>query len=193
MLPPLEGYDYKQEYYPVFSWEHHHKSERELGKPNRLRCAIAAGAETMFSTWAEQLVTDDTGAVVGAYVHDADGAYTKINAKQCASARRHRWQSRDARLLRAVGRRILMRVLQQRCERGCRQHRRWTPYGHVGGRSHGTGSARTHDASYGRSMGINSYLQLNMEGKRFMNEDIPGQNIADQMSRQPSEAKLADI
>ena len=34
-------------------------------------------------------------------------------------------------------------------------------------------------------MGINSYLQLNMEGKRFMNEDIPGQNIADQMSRQP--------
>ena len=37
----------------------------------------------------------------------------------------------------------------------------------------------------GGSMGINSYLQLNMEGKRFMNEDIPGQNIADQMSRQP--------
>ena len=33
---------------------------------------------------------------------------------------------------------------------------------------------------------MDSYLQLNnLEGKRFMNEDVPGQNIADEHTRQP--------
>ena len=32
---------------------------------------------------------------------------------------------------------------------------------------------------------MDSFLQLNMEGKRFMNEDVPGQNIADEHTRQP--------
>ena len=30
----------------------------------------------------------------------------------------------------------------------------------------------------GGALGVDSFLQLNMEGKRFMNEDVPGQNIA---------------
>ena len=37
----------------------------------------------------------------------------------------------------------------------------------------------------GGALGVDGYLQLNMEGQRFMNEDVPGQNIADQLSRQP--------
>ena len=34
-------------------------------------------------------------------------------------------------------------------------------------------------------MGINGYLQLNLNGKRFMNEDIPGQQIENQIELQP--------
>lgn len=37
----------------------------------------------------------------------------------------------------------------------------------------------------GGSLGVDSFLQLNMEGKRFMNEDVPGQNIAAEHTRQP--------
>ena len=37
----------------------------------------------------------------------------------------------------------------------------------------------------GGSLGVDSFLQLNMEGRRFMNEDVPGQNIADEHTRQP--------
>ena len=37
----------------------------------------------------------------------------------------------------------------------------------------------------GGALGVDSFLQLNMEGKRFMNEDVPGQNIADEHTRQP--------
>ena len=34
-------------------------------------------------------------------------------------------------------------------------------------------------------MGINGYLQLNLQGKRFMNEDVPGQQIENQLELQP--------
>jgi len=37
----------------------------------------------------------------------------------------------------------------------------------------------------GGALGVDSYLQLNNEGNRFMNEDVPGQPLADQLSRQP--------
>ena len=37
----------------------------------------------------------------------------------------------------------------------------------------------------GGPLGVDSFLQLNSQGERFMNEDIPGQNIQDQLSRQP--------
>ena len=35
----------------------------------------------IYGTWGEQLIVDDAGRVTGAYVHDADGVYTQINAK----------------------------------------------------------------------------------------------------------------
>ena len=38
----------------------------------------------------------------------------------------------------------------------------------------------------GGPLGVDGYLQLNINGERFMNEDIPGQNIADQLSRVPA-------
>ena len=37
----------------------------------------------------------------------------------------------------------------------------------------------------GGPLGVDSFLQLNANGERFMNEDIPGQNIADQLQHQP--------
>ena len=37
----------------------------------------------------------------------------------------------------------------------------------------------------GGALGVDAFLQLNVRGERFMNEDIPGQNIQDQLSRQP--------
>ena len=47
----------------------------------------------------------------------------------------------------------------------------------------------------GGALGVDGYLQLNMEGKRFMNEDVPGQNIADQAAslwrKTPKTAKPA--
>ena len=37
-------------------------------------------------------------------------------------------------------------------------------------------------------MGINGYLQLNLDGKRFMNEDMPGQQLENQIEKQRGRA-----
>ena len=80
-FPPLEGYDYKTEYYPYF----HGTITTNPNMQWTLEAAVAAaesmGAQMIYATWGEQLIVDDAGRVTGAYVHDADGVYTQINAK----------------------------------------------------------------------------------------------------------------
>lgn len=75
-FPPLEGYDYKTEYYPYF----HGTITTNPNMQWTLEAAVAAaesmGAQMIYGTWGEQLIVDDAGRVTGAYVHDADGAYT---------------------------------------------------------------------------------------------------------------------
>ena len=44
--------------------------------------AEANGAELLFGMFAEQLITDDSGRVTGAYVHDKGGDYTQIDASK---------------------------------------------------------------------------------------------------------------
>ncbi|MFR7403257.1 MAG: hypothetical protein ACLUW6_00955 [Coriobacteriaceae bacterium] len=58
--------------------------------------------------------------------------------------------------------------------------------GALGRRAHGARASRADDPPHGRPLGVDGYLQLNINGERFMNEDIPGQNIADQLSRVPA-------
>lgn len=191
-FPPLEGYDYRNEYYPYFHGTITANPNMTWACKAAFDAAVAAGAETLYSTWGEQLIKEDD-AVVGAYLRDIDGNHIRVNANAVILACGDFAGNPDMR----------ERYIPWAREFGC-------PYSNMdadgtvanygqgqlmgmwaGGHMElGPHAPMTHHK--GGVMGIDSYLQLNMQGKRFMNEDIPGQNIADQLSRQPLAASEED-
>ncbi len=186
--PPLEGYDYKKEYYPFFHGTINLNPNMQWGCENCRDKALAAGAEFMFGTFAEQLIVDESGAVCGAYVHNADKtSYTRIDAKAVCLCTGDMGGNPDMRHYYApqadefgsfysevdVNGDFANTGDGQRMGIWAGAHMELGPYAPM---THHMGSA----------LGVDAFLQLNMEGKRFMNEDIPGQNIADQLSRQPA-------
>lgn len=185
-FPPLEGYDYKKEYYPYFHGSITTNPNANWASKAAYDSAVKAGAETMFSTWAEQLIVDDSGKIVGAYVHDIDDVYTKINAKAVCLCTGDIGGSQEMCDYYVPWADEFACVYYDNDAKGVVAN---TGDGHKMGMWAGAhmelGPLAPMTHHMGGAMGINSYLQLNMEGKRFMNEDIPGQNIADQMSRQP--------
>lgn len=190
-FPALEGYDYKTEYYPYFHGTITTNPNMQWALDAAAADAEGMGAELMFATWGEQLIVDG-GKVVGAYVHDIDGNYTQINAKAVVLSTGDIGNNMEMRQYYAPWANEFMcyyTVLDAAGNIGN------TGDGHcmgiwAGGHMElGPIAPMTHHM--GGPLGVDSYLQLNMEGKRFMNEDIPGQPIADQLSRQPA-SKDAD-
>ncbi|MDR2106857.1 MAG: FAD-binding protein, partial [Coriobacteriales bacterium] len=153
---------------------------------NSLDIATGLGAQVLFGTWGEQLITDASGAVTGAYVKDKDDVYRQINAKSVVLATGDFGNNPAMREYYIPWANEFMSFYPQMdplgapCNTGDGQLMGiW-----AGGEMElGPLAPMTHHM--GGALGVNAFLQLNLEGKRFMNEDIPGQNIADQLSRQP--------
>jgi succinate dehydrogenase/fumarate reductase flavoprotein subunit len=185
-FPPLEGYDYRTEYYPYFHGTITTNPNMQWACENTLDIARKLGAEVLFGTWGEQLIKDGSGKVVGAYVRDKDDVYKQINAKSVVLATGdfgNNMQMRDYYVPWADEFMCFYTQLDPLgvpCNTGDGQLMGiW-----AGGEMElGPLAPMTHHM--GGALGVNAFLQLNLEGKRFMNEDIPGQNIADQLSRQP--------
>ncbi|MEG1831665.1 MAG: FAD-binding protein, partial [Raoultibacter sp.] len=58
-FPPLEGYDYKSEYYPYFHGTLTTNPNMQWAMDAAAAAATKAGAEFIFSTWGEQLIASD--------------------------------------------------------------------------------------------------------------------------------------
>ncbi|MDR1421694.1 MAG: FAD-dependent oxidoreductase [Coriobacteriales bacterium] len=185
-FPPLEGYDWRTEYFPYFHGTITTNPNMDWACQNTLDKAEAAGARLIYGTWGEQLITDGSGAVVGAYVHDKDDVYRQINAKAVVLSTGDYGNNAEMRDYYVPWANEFMCFYTQvdpngvPCDTGDGQLMGiW-----AGGEMElGPHAPMTHHM--GGPLGVNAFLQLNLEGKRFMNEDIPGQNIADQLSRQP--------
>ena len=185
-FPPLEGYDYRSEYYPYFHGTITTNPNMQWACEHTLNIAIDKGMDVLYGSSGEQLIKDGNGAVVGAYVCDKDGVYKQINAKAVILATGDfggNDEMRDYYIPWAEEFQCYytqMDPMGLPCNTGDGQRMGiW-----AGGEMElGPLAPMTHHM--GGALGVNAFLQLNLEGKRFMNEDIPGQNIADQLSRQP--------
>ncbi|MDR0627507.1 MAG: FAD-binding protein [Bifidobacteriaceae bacterium] len=188
-FPALEGYDYRTEYYPFFHGTITTNPNMQWACDNSREIAAAQGARTLFDAAGEQLITDDSGRVVGAYLKSSDGAYTKVNAKAVILATGDFGNNEEMReyyvpwTLEFQSHYPSLDPTGSPCNTGD-GHRMGMWAG--GEMELGPLAPMTHHM--GGPLGVNAFLQLNLEGKRFMNEDIPGQNIADQLSRQPGRA-----
>lgn len=184
-FPMLEGYDWKKEFFPYFHGTLTTNPNMQWSLEAALAAAKAAGAEFKFSTVGEQLIVEE-GKVVGAYVHDAEGNYTQINAGAVVLTTGDFGNNKEMRDYYIPWANEFVCYYTVTDADGNPTD---TGDGHkmamwAGGRMElGPLAPMTHHM--GGALGVNSYLQLNMEGERFMNEDIPGQPIANQLSRQP--------
>ncbi|MDR0500606.1 MAG: FAD-dependent oxidoreductase [Coriobacteriales bacterium] len=185
-FPALEGYDWREEYYPYFHGTVTTNPNMDWACINCLDIAEAAGAKTYYGTSAELLITDSSGAVTGAYVRNADDKVTQINAKAVVLSCGDYGNNQEMRDYYVPWANEFACFYTQMDSKGKPAD---TGDGHLmgiwaGGQMElGPHAPMTHHM--GGALGVDAFLQLNMEGKRFMNEDIPGQNIADQLSRQP--------
>ncbi|MEG0322484.1 MAG: FAD-dependent oxidoreductase, partial [Raoultibacter sp.] len=184
-FPALEGYDYRTEYYPYFHGTITTNPNMQWTLEAAVAKAEAKGAEFLYSTWGEQLIVED-GKVVGAYVHDKDGNYTQINAKSVILATGDWGNNQDMRDYYVPWANEFVSFYTTMDAAGAVGN---TGDGHKMGMwagaqmELGPHAPMTHHM--GGPLGVDGFLQIDINGNRFMNEDIPGQNIADQLSRVP--------
>lgn len=186
-FPVLEGYDRSSELFPYFNGSL--TTEPSVGWCMESCQKVAEGndAELIFGVFAEQLVKDGSGRVTGAYIRDEKGEYTQINASKgvvlcCGDISGNPdmlyyyvpWVEGIAPFYPNVD------VEGNVANTGDGHRMGMWAGGHM---ELGPLAPMTHHM--GGALGVDAFLQLNVRGERFMNEDIPGQNIQDQLSRQP--------
>ena len=193
--PMLETYDYTKEDMPCYPTSVGFSSLATAMADN-LKRAQEAGAEVRYNTKGVKLITADDGSIAGIYAQDTSaGKYLKINAKSVILATGDYLANEDMMKYFAPacvenGNQILSLDLDAQGNytnvgdghkmgvwAGAAVEQWHAPMiNHMGG---GAGSD-------GRGViGNNGFLWLNLHGKRFMNEDVPGQQLENQVELQP--------
>lgn len=195
MYPMPETYDYAKEDLPCYPTSVGFSSLATVMADN-LQAAVDAGAEVRYSTKGVELILNDEGAVAGIYAQAAgsDG-YLKITAPSVILATGDYLANED-----------MMKFYAPECvENGINilsidldDEGNYTNVGegHKMGAWAGAAIEQWHApmihhmgggaGADGRGViGNNGYLWLNLRGKRFMNEDLPGQQLENQVELQP--------
>lgn len=195
MYPVPETYDYAKEDLPCYPTSVGFSSLATVMTDN-LQAAVDAGAEVRYSTKGVELILNDEGAVAGIYAQAAgsDG-YLKITAPSVILATGDYLGNED-----------MMKFYAPECvENGINilsidldDEGNYTNVGegHKMGAWAGAAIEQWHApmihhmgggaGADGRGViGNNGYLWLNLRGKRFMNEDLPGQQLENQVELQP--------
>lgn len=195
MYPVPETYDYTKEDLPCYPTSVGFSSLATVMADN-LQAAVDAGAEVRYSTKGVELILNDEGAVAGIYAQAAgsDG-YIKITAPSVILTTGDYLGNED-----------MMKFYAPECvENGINilsidldDEGNYTNVGegHKMGAWAGAAIEQWHApmihhmgggaGADGRGViGNNGYLWLNLRGKRFMNEDLPGQQLENQVELQP--------
>ncbi|GHU99143.1 FAD-binding dehydrogenase [Spirochaetia bacterium] len=185
-FPPLEGYDYRTEYYPYFHGTITTNPNMQWAMEACHELGAAKGVQVLYAHKGEQLIKGPNGAIAGAYVSDVDGSYTRINARAVVLSTGDFGGNKAMRDYYIPWANEFACYYTQMDAKGVPAN---TGDGQLMGMWAGAqmelGPLAPMTHHMGAALGVNAFLQLNTKGKRFMNEDIPGQNIADQLSRQP--------
>ena len=174
-FPRNEGYDYREEFYPYFHGTITTNPNMQWACQAAMDAGVAAGGQIIFGAAGEQLIQDEDGTVTGAYAK-TDAGYIKVNAKQVVLTCGDYGANNE----------MVRYYAPEYADYGGGVD---TGDGHLmgiwaGGRmENGPHAPMAHHM--GAALGVDSYLHLNMAGKRFMDEDIPGQNLTQMLCRQP--------
>lgn len=193
---PDPSWDYHNEVNPTFPGTVTIKGLNTLMKLNVEKAKSEGDVQEFYGHFAEKLVMEG-GKCVGVYVRDAaTGEYKRMNARKGVVLATGDYSS-DETMLKA----FLPALVENDTKflwlkTDVEGNPTNTGDGHkmavwAGAKMQEYHSPSMHHMGGGAGadgrgvMGINGYLNLNLRGKRFMNEDLPGQQLENQLELQP--------
>lgn len=199
--PQPEHYDYKNEEFPTFPSSMEFRSSRSDQQgfvvEANLNEAIAKGAKTYFGCFGTKLLRDEaTGRVTGIIVRDAnDGSkYIQFNAAKGVILATGD-NGGDEKLINHFCPEITEKKIMSSGTMGmmgvdvegnpCPTGDGLRMGAWIGAKVQDYHAPMTHHM--GSGMGITPFLQINKHGERFMNEEIPGQQLENQIELQPEQ------
>lgn len=184
--PKNPEYDYDSELYPMYPDVICFRPD-QIALNDKIMEIIQASADVRFSTRCDQFITDDSGAVVGAWATDADGRVLKVNAKAVVDACGDYGSNSEMRSY----------FSHESFEMSAWV---WTSMDSDGNPTNmGSGlkmaawagaepdfsAAPMMTHSFGGALGCDPFLLVDKNGQRFCNEDVPGHLLSQVAIRVP--------
>jgi fumarate reductase flavoprotein subunit len=177
LFPPPTGFNNADEYYP------HYHTNHAIPSKTLINClegnALRKGVTFLFQNRAQQLLKKDNERVTGIIVREADGDYIKINAEKavilCTGDYGNNAEMMDKYCPQAA---YLPAVVSTSTGDG-HQMAMW-----IGAVMEPAPHAPMSHGSAG-PVGSGAFLQVNLKGERFQNEDISCQAYTNAVERQP--------
>jgi fumarate reductase flavoprotein subunit len=179
-FPPPADFDNATEYYPQYLATHRQQTENvnlmlKCLKDNLLK----RGVDVYFKTRAKQLLRKGKGRVTGVIAQDADKNYIRFSAKKAVVLCTGDYSNNPEMVAKYCPEVAYLKTMNPR----------GTGDGHLMAMWVGAVMEPTPHApnahGFAGPLGADAFLQVNLKGERFHNEDVPGQSYTNAIERQP--------
>lgn len=184
--PVNENYNWREENYPCFPGMVHLLPDHGWAMHGTLEAAQKAGAEARFNVKGEQLIKEGN-KVVGVYASDEEGNIIRVNAKKSVVLSCGDMSSDTEMLTYYAPQATKYAVFFSSMDKSGKPVN--TGDGHKmalwagAAMEDGPYAPMTHSLGT-NSIGIDPYLMVNQDGKRFANEDVGAQELQNAIKRQ---------
>jgi fumarate reductase flavoprotein subunit len=176
--PPPPAFNNAKEYYPQYSVTHHYHNERPVAKC-LLDNALKKGVVTYFRTRAKQLLRKKNDRVTGVIAQNADGDYLQFNAAKAVILCTGDYSNNAEMMAKYCPQSSYLESMIRTSTGDGHMMAMWIgavmePGPHIP-MIHGPAGPLLSSA----------FLQVNLVGERFQNEDVPIQSNVNAVERQP--------
>jgi fumarate reductase flavoprotein subunit len=176
--PPPPAFNNAKEYYPQYSVTHHYHNERPVAKC-LLDNALKKGVVTCFKTPAKQLLRKRNGRITGVIAQNADGEYLQFNASKAVILCTGDYSNNAEMMAQYCPQSSYLEPMIHTSTGDGHMMAMWIgavmePGPHIP-MIHGPAGPLLSSA----------FLQVNLMGERFQNEDVPIQSNVNAVERQP--------
>jgi fumarate reductase flavoprotein subunit len=180
-FPPPPAFNNANEYYPQYLVSHLYEDERFVAKC-LMDNALKKGVVIRFRTRAKQLLRKGKGRVTGVIARNKDGDYLLLDAAKAVVLCTGDYGNNSEMMAKYCPQVAYLRSVMPTSTGDGHQMAMWIgavmePAPHAP-MSHG----------FAGCLGNAAFLQVNLKGERFHNEDVPSQSYANAVERQPGQA-----
>jgi len=178
--PPLPAFDNATEYYPQYPVTHEFESERLVAKC-LLDNALKIGAVAYFKTRARQLLRKKKGRITGIVAQDAAGDYIQFNAKKAVILCTGDYGNNAEMVSKYCPQVAHLPSMIPTSTGDGHKMAMW-----IGGVMEPPPHSPMIHGPAGPLINA-AFLQVNLLGERFQNEDVPVQSNVNALQRQPGQ------